>query len=90
MRIFMQNVVLLSKISRGLYECCKKEKISKVNSMSVIVNKRSCINSNNLFEYLKNYNENLIDICTEIKIEIEDLPDETAIIRNIEGDLIKG
>ena len=76
----MQDTMLLSKISRGLDEC----------SMSVIVNKRSCINSNNLFEYLKNYNEDLIDICTEIKIEIGDLPDETAIIRNIEGDLIEG
>lgn len=85
----MQDTILLSKISRGLDECCKKERISKVNSMSVIVNKRSCINSNNLFEYLKNYNENIIDICTEIKIEIGDLPDETAIIRNIEGDLIE-
>lgn len=85
----MRDTILLSKISRGLYECCKKGRISKVNRMSVIVNKRSHINPNNLFEYLKNYNEDLIDICTEIKIEIGDLPDETAIIRNIEGDLIQ-
>ncbi|MFL0194003.1 hypothetical protein ACJDU8_00130 [Clostridium sp. WILCCON 0269] len=85
----MHDTILLSKISQGLDKCCKQGKISKINRMSVIVNKNSHINPYNLLEYLKNYNENLIDICTEIKVEIGDLPDETAIIRNIEGDSIE-
>ncbi|WP_368488247.1 hypothetical protein [Clostridium sp. BJN0013] len=83
----MHDTILLSKISQNLSKICKEEKISKINKMSIIVNKDSHINDNNLLQYLKNYNENLIDTCTQISIEIGDLPDQTAIIRNIEGDL---
>ncbi|MFL0198823.1 hypothetical protein ACJDU8_25210 [Clostridium sp. WILCCON 0269] len=82
----MHDIILLSKISQSLDHCCKEGKISKINKMSIIVNEDSHINDNNLLQYLKNYNENLIDTCTEISIEIGDLPDQTAIIKNIEGD----
>lgn len=54
--------------------------------MAVVVNKESMVNENNLSEYLKSYNKELIDPLTEIKIEIGDLPDQVAIIKNIEGD----
>ena len=85
--IFMHDTILLSKISQSLNSCCKELKISKINKMSIIVNKDSHIDDNNLLQYLKNFNENLIDTCTQISIEIGDLPDQTAIIKNIEGDL---
>lgn len=86
----MHDTILLSKISQGLAECCKRGKIVKVSKMAVIVNKDSHINSSNLSEYLRSYNEDLVGTSTEIKIEIGDLPDETAIIKNIEGDLAEG
>ncbi len=54
--------------------------------MSVIVNKESDVTQDNLSSYLKDNNNKLIDAGTEIKIEIGDLPDEVAIIKNIEGD----
>ncbi|KHD35866.1 hypothetical protein NL50_11375 [Clostridium acetobutylicum] len=82
----MQDVTLLSKISQGLTECCRRGKILKVSKMAVVVNKESMVNENNLSEYLKSYNKELIDPLTEIKIEIGDLPDQVAIIKNIEGD----
>lgn len=82
----MHDTILLSKISQNLNKICKEEKISKINKMSIIVNGNSHINNNNLIEYLKNYNENLIDSFTEICIEIQNLPDQIAIIKNIEGD----
>ncbi|PJI07498.1 MULTISPECIES: hypothetical protein [Clostridium] len=82
----MQNIKLLSKISDGLTECCKRGKIIKVSKMSVIVNKESDVTQDNLSSYLKDNNNKLIDAGTEIKIEIGDLPDEVAIIKNIEGD----
>ncbi|MCR3761300.1 hypothetical protein [Clostridium felsineum] len=85
----MQDVTLLSKISDGLTECCKRGNISKVSKMSVIVNEESMVNEDNLSEYLKNYNQKLIDAGTEIKIEIGDLPSQVAIIKNIEGDKIE-
>nr|WP_241393201.1 hypothetical protein [Clostridium acetobutylicum] len=67
-------------------ECCRRGKIFKVSKMAVVVNKESMVNENNLSEYLKSYNKELIDPLTEIKIEIGDLPDQVAIIKNIEGD----
>ncbi|WP_333860718.1 hypothetical protein [Clostridium sp.] len=82
----MHDTILLSKISQSLNKICREGKISKINKMSIIVNKDSHINNNNLTEYLQNYNESLIDIFTEIRIEIENLPEQTAIIKNIEGD----
>lgn len=85
----MDNISLLNKISQGLTECCKSKKFSRVNKLTVNVNENSNINSCNLYEYLKNYNENIVDEFTEIKIEIEDLPDQVVIISSIEGDALE-
>lgn len=49
----VQDVTLLSKISQGLTECCRRGKIFKVSKMAVVVNKESMVNENNLSEYLK-------------------------------------
>lgn len=82
----MQDITLLSKISEGLTECCKRGKIVRVSKMAVIVNGESSITKDNLSSYLKDNNNKLVDSSTEIKIEIGDLPYEVAIIKNIEGD----
>lgn len=82
----MQDITLLSKISEGLTECCKRGKIVRVNKMAVIVNGESSVTKDNLSSYLKDNNNKLVDSSTEIKIEIGDLPYEVAIIKNIEGD----
>lgn len=83
----MHDTILLNKISQGLEGCCKSNKILRINSLTVIVNENSHVNSDNLHEYLRSYNGNLVGDWTEIKTEIGDLPDQTAIIRNIEGDI---
>lgn len=82
----MHDIVLLSKISNALKECCDAKKILKVNKLVVIVNKNSNINCSNLHDYLRSYNEGITDESTQVNIEIEDLPDQIAIIKNIEGD----
>lgn len=83
----MHDTILLNKISQGLEGCCRSNKILRINKLTVIVNENSHVDSDNLYEYLKNYNEDLVGEWTEIKTEIGDLPDQTAIIRNIEGDI---
>ncbi len=83
----MHDTILLSKISQAMEECCKHSKILKVNKLVVIVNEDSHVNSGNLYDYLRSYNENLIEQRTEIEVEIGDLADQTAIIRSIEGDI---
>lgn len=83
----MHDIILLSKISKALNKCCVENKISKVNKLIVVVNENSHVNSSNLHHYLRSYNEDITDESIEIKIEIEDLPDQIAIIKNIEGDV---
>lgn len=83
----MHDIILLSKISNALKECCSEKKILKVNKLVVIVNNNSHVNNSNLYDYLRSYNEDITHESTEVKIEIEDLPDQIAIIRSIEGDI---
>lgn len=83
----MHDTILLNKISQGLEGCCKNNGILKINKLTVIVNEDSHVNADNLHEYLRSYNENLVGDWTKIDTEIGDLPDETAIIKNIEGDV---
>ncbi|AAK76890.1 Zn finger protein HypA/HybF involved in hydrogenase expression [Clostridium acetobutylicum] len=83
----MHDTILLNKISQGLSECCKTQKISKINELTVAVNKKSHVNSENLTDYLKNYNKALVSSSLKIKVEIEDLPDQTAMIRRLEGEV---
>lgn len=82
----MHDTILFSKISESLKESCKKENISKISEVIVAVNDRSHVNSNNLSEYLKNYNEDLVDDNIKVTVKIEDLPEQIAIIRRIEGE----
>lgn len=82
----MHDMILMSKISKALNECCVSRKISKVNKLVVIVNENSHVNSSNLYDYLRSYNDDITNESMEVKIEIDDLPDQVAIIKNIEGD----
>lgn len=83
----MHDTILLNKISQGLEGCCKNNGILKINRLTIIVNEDSHVNSDNLHEYLRSYNGDLVGDWTEIKTEIAELPNQTAIIRNIEGDV---
>lgn len=82
----MHDMILLSKISKALNECCVSGNISKVNKLVIVVNKDSHVNSSNLYDYLRSYNTDITHESTEVKIEIDDLPDQVAIIKSIEGD----
>lgn len=83
----MHDTILLNKISKGLENCCKDNKIVKINKLTVIFNEDSCLNPSSLMEYLRSYNGDLVGEWTEINTETGDLPSQTAIIRNIEGDV---
>lgn len=81
----MHDIILLSKISQGLAQCCEVNKIKKVSRLVVVVNEKSHVNSSNLYDYLRSYNEDLTEPSTKVQVEIDDLPDQTAIIKSIEG-----
>ncbi|MCR3760035.1 hypothetical protein [Clostridium felsineum] len=83
----MADTTLLSKISYCLCECCEKKNISKISELTVTVNSKCDINSINLTDYLKINNPDLILDNVKINVEIDDLPDQTVIMRRLEGEL---
>lgn len=80
----MHDTILLNKISQGLKEICKTNNITKVDKLVIFVNYKSHVNEDNLYEHLKHEDDNLIGLWTKIKIERDDIPDQTAIIHGIQ------
>jgi len=82
----MHDTILLSKISESIKEACVANKIRKVNTLTVIVNHRSHVNENNLYKHLQDTNKDLVGIWTTVNIEKEDIQDQTAILKSIQGE----
>lgn len=82
----MHDTILLNKISEVLKETCLANNITKVNSLTVVVNHRSHVNENNLYEHLQHISNNLVGDWTKINMQREDIQDQTAILHNIQGE----
>ena len=82
----MHDTILLSNISESIKKACTTNKIKKVNTLTIVVNHKSHVNENNLYEHLKDINGDLIGIWTKVKIENEDIQDQTAILKSIQGE----
>ena len=82
----MHDTILLSKISEELKEICTINNINKVNTFTVIVNHRSHVNENNLYDHLQYADGNLVGEWTKINVQREDIQDQTAILKSIEGE----
>jgi Zn finger protein HypA/HybF involved in hydrogenase expression len=82
----MHDTILLSKISESIKEACTANKIKKVNTLTIVVNHKSHVNENNLYEHLKDINADLIGIWTKVNIEKGDIQDQTAILKSIQGE----
>lgn len=83
----MHDTLLLNKISEELDKYCSETKISKLTKIIINVNKNSHINAQNIAQYLKSYNKDTVDSFTNIEVQIEDLPDQMAIIKRVEGEM---
>lgn len=82
----MHDTILLNKISEAVKQVCKANNIKRVSRLAVVVNHKSHVDENNLFEHLQYAGENLIGEWTKIKIEREDILEQTAILHNIQGE----
>jgi Zn finger protein HypA/HybF involved in hydrogenase expression len=82
----MHDTILLNKISDAVKKVCEASNIKKVNRLAVVVNHRSHVDEQNLYEHLRCDHGDLIGIGTEIKIEREDIQDQTAILHSIQGE----
>lgn len=85
----MHDTFLLNKIGSSLKEICNENKINKIEKIILVVNHDSHINEENLQEHLKLHNPNMI--AKELKIEIhrEDIEQQTAIIKSIQGEIFE-
>ena len=82
----MHDTILLNKISEAVKQVCAANKIKKVNRLAVVVNHRSHVDENNLYEHLQYAGGDLVVIWTKIKVEREDIMDQTAILHSIQGE----
>lgn len=82
----MHDTILLSKISEKLKTICVANNINKVNTFTVIVNHRSHVYSDNLYDHLQHTCGNLVGEWTKIDVQREDIQDQTAILKSIQGE----
>lgn len=82
----MHDTILFGKISEELKEICKVNNIDKVNTFTVIVNHRSHVNAENLYDHLQHANGDLVGKWTKINVQREDIKDQTAILKSIQGE----
>lgn len=82
----MHDTILLNKISEAVKQVCADNNIRKINKLAVVVNHTSHVNEENLYEHLQYENKDLIGGWTKIKVEREDIEEQTAILHSIEGD----
>ncbi len=83
----MHDTILLNKISEALKETCRKNNIKRVNNLTIVVSSGSHVNEDNLYEHLQIESKNLIGEWTKIIINKEDIPNQTAILHSIKGEL---
>ena len=84
----MHDTFLLNKISNSLKELCTENKIKKIEEVTLVVNHNSHINEENLQEHLKLHNTNIIASNLKIKLQREDIEEQTAIIKSIQGETL--
>ena len=82
----MHDTILLSKISEELKTICVANNINKVKTFTVIVNHRSHVHSDNLYDHLQHTGGDLVGEWTKIDIQREDVQDQTAILKSIVGE----
>lgn len=82
----MQDTYLLDKISNSIKEICNGKKIKRINEFTIVVNYNSNVDEENLREHLALNNKEHICDSLKIKIQREDIEEETAIIHSIQGE----
>ncbi|WP_315072107.1 hypothetical protein [uncultured Clostridium sp.] len=82
----MHDTILLSKISEELKNICAANNINKVKTFTVIVSSRSHIQSDNLYDHLQHTYGNLVGEWTKINVEREEIQDQIAILKSIQGE----
>ena len=82
----MHDTILLDKITEEVELLSKTNHFNKVNKLLICLNPNSHVNEENLYDHLHNANKKLFGLWTKISIERDDIPDQIAILKSIEGE----
>lgn len=82
----MHDTFLLNKISDLLKEICDENKINRIEQFDLVVNHDSHINEENLLEHLKLHNSDIVSNELKLEIHRDDIEEQTAIIKSIQGE----
>ncbi|MEA4825097.1 MAG: hypothetical protein VB130_00460 [Clostridium sp.] len=81
----MHDSLLMQNISASLNGICKDNGIKKITTIEIAVGYGSPINEKNLIDHLVDMNKGLVDHKTRAKVVFDNLPDQIAEIKIIEG-----
>ncbi|MBZ2174639.1 hypothetical protein K8M07_05190 [Schnuerera sp. xch1] len=84
----MHDTYLLNKISQSLNEICEKNYIKRIDKFTLVVSFQNDIDEVNLQKYLEVNSKDIFGDELEIKIERDDIEDQTAIIHSIQGETL--
>lgn len=82
----MHDTFLIKKISEEVYELCKMNQLNKLTKLVVTVNHRSHVNEENLKQQLCHMDKKKFGIWTQIQVLRDDIMEQTAILKTIEGE----
>ena len=82
----MHDTILLNKITEEVELLSKTNHFSKVNKLLICLNPNSHVNEDNLYDHLHHANKKLFGLWTQISIERDEIPDQVAILKSIEGE----
>ncbi|MCY6371779.1 hypothetical protein [Clostridium ganghwense] len=77
---------LMQNVSKNLDNICSDNRIIRVTLIEILVDFNSHINEENFLQYLIEKNRGFVDKYTKVKIRFKDMPKDTAIISEVDGD----
>ncbi|AOT69425.1 hypothetical protein [Geosporobacter ferrireducens] len=82
----MHDTYLLNKIAQSLKELCQEYKLKKIEAFTLVVNHHSHVNEESLREHLEIHSKECIGDALRIKLQREDIEEQTAIIHSLQGE----
>jgi len=85
----MHDTYLLNKIAQSLKDICNEHKLKKIEAFTLVVSHHSHINEESLVEHLEIHCKELIGDDLLIKLQREDIEEQTASIHSLKGETLE-
>lgn len=82
----MHDTYLLDKIAQSLRALCREHKLKKIEAFTLVVSHHSHVNEESLGEHLEIHCKEFIGDDLRIRLQREDIEEQTAIIYSLQGE----